>query len=108
MRFIIAVIDSKTGSATGDEISAIDEFNDKLQASGHFILACGIDDPENAVVIDNRADAGLLSIGPLYDQKEYMAGFWVISAESVEEAKALAAEGSKACNRKVEVRALHG
>jgi hypothetical protein len=108
MRFIIAVIDSKTGSATGDEISAIDEFNDKLQANGHFILACGIDDPGNAVVIDNRADAGLLYIGPLYDQKEYMAGFWVISAESVEEAKALAAEGSKACNRKVEVRALHG
>jgi hypothetical protein len=108
MRFIISVIDSKTGSATGDEISAIDAFNDKLQANGHFILACGIDDPENAVVIDNRADLGEIRSGPLHKKEEYMAGFWLINAESVEEAKALAAEGSKACNRKVEVRALHG
>jgi len=37
-----------------------------------------------------------------------MAGFWLINAESVEVAKALAADGSKACNRKDEVRALHG
>jgi hypothetical protein len=37
-----------------------------------------------------------------------MAGFWLIKAESMEEAKALASEGSNACNRKVEVRRLHG
>lgn len=108
MRFLIAVIDSKTGTATGDEIAAIDEFNDMLQANGHFILACGIDDPENAVVIDNRADLGQLSEGPLNNNDQYMAGFWLINAENMEVAKDLAAKGSKACNRKVEVRALHG
>lgn len=108
MRFIIAVIDSKTGSATGDEIAAIDAFNDKLQANGHFILACGIDDPGKAVVIDNRSGAGLVSIGPLFDQEEYMAGFWLINAESMQQAHDLAFEGSKACNRKVEVRPLLG
>jgi hypothetical protein len=108
VRFLIAVIDSKTGTATGDEIAAIDEFNDMLQANGHFILACGIDDPENAVVIDNRADLGQLSEGPLNNNDQYMAGFWLINAENMEVAKDLAAKGSKACNRKVEVRALHG
>ena len=108
MRFIIAVIDNRTGSATGDEMEAIDAFNDKLQANGNFILACGIDDPENAVVLDNRASLGDIKNGPLYNNEEYMAGFWLINAETIEEAKALAAEGSNACNRKVELRALHG
>lgn len=108
MRFIIAVIDSKSRSASGDEMAAIDEFNDKLQANGHWILACGIDDPEQAVVIDNRDDAGLRSAGPLYNNEEYMAGFWIINAENMEEATALATEGSKACNRKVEVRPILG
>lgn len=108
MRFLIAVIDSKTGTATGDEIVAIDEFNDMLKANGHFILACGIDDPTNALVIDNRADLGQLSNGPLHNNDQYMAGFWLINAESINQATELAAKGSKACNRKVEVRPLLG
>lgn len=108
MRFIIAVIDSKSRSASGDEMAAIDEFNDKLQANGHWIQACGIDDPEKAIVIDNRLDAGLVSEGPLYNNEEYMAGFWLIKADSMEQARELATEGSKACNRKVEVRPILG
>jgi hypothetical protein len=108
MRFIIAVIDSKSRSASGDEMAAIDEFNDKLQANGHWIIACGIDDPEKAVVLDNRNDLGFVAEGPLHSTDEFMAGFWLIHAENIEEAKALAAEGSKACNRKVEVRPILG
>jgi hypothetical protein len=37
-----------------------------------------------------------------------MSGFWLIHAADHAEALALAAAGSQACNRKVEVRALHG
>ena len=36
--------------------------------------------------------------------KEYLAGFWIIRAADLDVALKLAAEGSKACNRKVEVR----
>jgi hypothetical protein len=106
MRFIITVIDSKSRSASGDEMVAIDEFNANLQADGHFILACGIEDPKDAVVIDNRDGLGEVTDGPLYNNHQYVAGFWLINAESIEEAKALASEGSRACNRKVEVRAI--
>ena len=108
MRFLIAVIDSTSNSATGDERAAIDEFNDKLEANGHWIIACGIADPSTATVIDNRDSAGIIAPGPLYDSAEYMSGFWLIHAEDIEQAKALATEGSKACNRKVEVRPLLG
>jgi hypothetical protein len=33
-----------------------------------------------------------------------MSGFWLIEAENMETAMRLASEGSKACNRKVELR----
>jgi hypothetical protein len=35
---------------------------------------------------------------------EYLAGFWIIEAPDLEVALRLATEGSKHCNRKVEVR----
>ena len=101
-------IDSQSGSATGDEIAAIDEFNDSLRANGHWIFAWGLESPEMSVVIDNRADAGQVSKGPLHNLDEYVAGFWLIEADDFEKARELAAAGSKACNRKVELRKLHG
>ena len=36
--------------------------------------------------------------------EKYLAGFWIIEAADLDVALKLAAEGSKACNRKVEVR----
>ena len=108
MRFLIAVIDSKSRSGTSDEMAAIDAFNDKLVANDQMIMACGISDPTEATVIDNRADLGAVTPGPLHSTDEFMAGFWLIRAADHAEALGLAAEGSKACNRKVEVRALHG
>lgn len=108
MRFLIAVIDDTTRSADSDEMAAIDAFNDGLRANGHWIMACGIDAPHTATVIDNRRDAGLSTDGPLLDTSEYMSGFWLIEAESRDTALHLAAAGSKACNRKVEIRPLLG
>ena len=108
MKFIIAVIDDKGRSASGNEIEAIDAFNDKLQAGGHWIFACGIEAPDQSHVIDNRMDVGISSHGSLHDTVEFMSGFWLINAPDIETAKALAAEGSKACNRKVELRPLIG
>jgi hypothetical protein len=42
--------------------------------------------------------------GPFLESKEYLAGFWVMEAPDPDVALALAAAGSKACNRRVEVR----
>jgi hypothetical protein len=38
------------------------------------------------------------------ETKEFLIGFWVIRAADLDVALTLAAEGSRACNRKVEVR----
>lgn len=108
MRFLLSVIDSASRTGTSDEMAAIDIFNDKLQNNGHWIFACGVDAPSSANLIDNRADAGSVVKGSFVDNDEFQSGFWIINAADQEEAIALALEGSKACNRKVEVRPLLG
>jgi hypothetical protein len=106
MRFLIAVIDDQSNSGTDDEMKNINAFNDTLRANGHWIFACGLADPTTAVVIDNRRGAGLVTEAPLFAAKEQMSGFWIVEANNEETARDLAHGGSKACNRKVELRPL--
>ncbi len=103
MQYLISVIDG-TGPATPKEDAAIDAFNDRLQAEGHWVFAGGLAAPSSATVIDNRGGEALFTDGPFLESKEYLAGFWIIQAADLDVALKLAAEGSKACNRKVEVR----
>jgi hypothetical protein len=108
MQYLVSVIDDKTNSATPSEMAAIDVFNDRLQAEGHWVFAGGLASPGTATVIDNRAGQALFTDGPFVETKEYIAGFWIIQAPDLDVALRLAAEGSKACNRRVEVRPLLG
>ena len=108
MRFLLSVIDSASRTGTSDEMAAIDIFNDKLQNNGHWIFACGVDSPKSAKLVDNRAGAGITRDGAYVDNDEFQSGLWIINAADHDEAIALALEGSKACNRKVEVRPLLG
>jgi hypothetical protein len=104
MKYIIFVIASASNSADGNEMAAIDAFNDMLQDRGHWITAAGIHHGGAATVLDNRADAGIVTEGSLYSSPEHYSGFWIIEAEDRKTALELAAAGSKACNRKVELR----
>jgi hypothetical protein len=115
MQYLISVIDDttdeelrRTGSATPAEMAAIDVFNARLEAEGHWVFAGGLASPSTATVIDNRGAEAMVTDGPFVESKEYLAGFWIIQAPDLDAALKLAAEGSKACNRKVEVRPFFG
>jgi hypothetical protein len=108
MRFIMCVIAKGDEPASAEEMTAIDAFNDGMRDAGQLILAAGLFGPDKSKVIDNRADAGVVTAGPLHDLPEHMAGFWLIEAADEATAEQLALAGSKACNRKVELRPLHG
>ena len=110
MRFLFSVIANRKVQyfATSEEMQAIDTFNDKIEAAGQRILAVGIADPSTAVVFDNRDEAGLISNGPVVDSDDFVAGLWIINAESESVAHQLANEASLACNRKIEVRQIFG
>jgi hypothetical protein len=108
MQYLVSVITDTDDLATPDEMAAIDVFNDRLQAAGHWVFAGGLASPSSATVIDNRGEEALFTDGPFLESKEYLAGFWIIEAADLDVALKLAAAGSKACNRKVEVRPIHG
>jgi len=111
MQYLVSVIDDgqaaaadRTDSATEAEAAAIDVFNDWLQADGYWVFAGGMGSPEHATVIDSRGLEAIVTDGPFVESKEFLAGFWVIEAPDLDVALELAAQGSKACNRRVEVR----
>jgi len=108
MHYLISVVDATAGLATPDERAEIDLFNDRLKADGHWVFAGGLGAPDTATVIDNRSGEPLFTDGPFVESKEYLAGFWVIEADDLDVALRLAADGSKHCNRKVEVRPFLG
>lgn len=109
MRFIISVIDTQTRPLhTPEEIKAIDDFNDKIEDAGQRLFACGIDSPDKAQVFDSRNGGQTTSSGPHHESNEFFSGFWIVKVDSLETAQKLAAEGSRACNRKVELRPLLG
>src|SRR5215472_1114909 len=104
MQYLVSVIDDTVCLATPDEQSAIDVFNDRLKAEGHWVFAGGLAAPSSATVIDNRGEEAMCTDGPFLESKEYLARFWIMEAPDLDVALKLAAEGSKACNRKIEVR----
>jgi hypothetical protein len=104
MQYLVSVIHDSAGLATPDEDAAIDVFNERLQAEGHWVFAGGLAAPSSSTVIDNRGEEAIFTDGPFLESKEYLIGFWIIEAADLDVALKLAADGSKACNRKVEVR----
>jgi len=108
MKYLLSVIDDGAGPATAIEDAAIDVFNERLQADGHWVFAGGLGSPDTATVIDNRSGGAVITDGPFVESKEYLAGFWIIEAPDLDAAIKLAAGGSKSCNRRVEVRPFLG
>lgn len=108
MQYLISVIDDTTNSATADEMTAIDAFNAHLAEGGHWVFAGGLAAPPAASVVDGRGARPLVIDGPFIEAKEYVGGFWIITAPDHETALALATEGSRACNRRVELRPFLG
>jgi hypothetical protein len=105
MQYLVSVIADDATSATPEEHAAIDVFNDRLQAEGHWVFAGGLASPSAATIIDNTGGGeAMFTDGPFLESKEYIVGFWIIEAPDLDVALKLAAEGSKACNRKLEVR----
>jgi hypothetical protein len=117
MQYLVSVIEpflpagvreDETGSATSDEMAAIDAFNDRLQAEGHWVFAGGLGSPSTATVVDNRGNVPVITDRPFLESKEHLGGFWIMEAADLDVALRLATEGSRACNRKVEVRPILG
>ncbi|MBB6628018.1 hypothetical protein H5V45_11885 [Nocardioides sp. KIGAM211] len=83
---------------------AVGRFNDRLMAEGAWVFAGGLHPIESATTVDNTGAEPIVTDGPFAESKEWIGGFWIIEAPDLDAALAWAAEGSKACAGKVEVR----
>ena len=107
MQYLVSVIAESSDLATPDEQAAIDVFNDRLQAQGYWVFAGGLTSPGAATVVDSRGERPIVTDGPFVETKEHLIGFWILEAPDLDVVLDLAAAGSKACNRKIEVRPFH-
>lgn len=83
---------------------AVNVFNEKLQAEGAWVFAGGLQPIESTTTVDNTGAETVITDGPFVESKEWIGGFWVIEAPDLDAALRWAAEGSKACAGRVEVR----
>ena len=104
MQYLISVIEDGTELAPPGEIAAVQAFNDRLRAQGHWVFADGLAEPRTATVIDARGNEPIFTDGAFLESKEFLGGLWIIEAPHLDVALKLAAEGSNVCNRKVELR----
>jgi hypothetical protein len=91
-----------------EAFAATGAFNDKLRADGYWVFAGGLQQVSTARVVDGEGETPVITDGPYLETKEALGGFWVIEVPDLDVALKLAAEGSKACRGKVEVRPFDG
>lgn len=83
-------------------------FNERLRDEGHWVFAGGLQSATTAKVVDGQTGSPVVTDGPYLESKELIGGFWILDVPDEATALRLAAEGSKACRGKVEVRAFDG
>jgi hypothetical protein len=84
--------------------AATGRFNDKVREAGIWVFAGGLESVDAATVVDGQGDTPVMTDGPYLESKEHLGGFWIIDVPDLDAALKWAAEGSKACGGKVEVR----
>ena len=107
-QYMMSVLDDGSSVGTEAEMTAISGFNKQLQADGHWVFANGLASPSSATVVDGRDGEPVFTDGPYLESKEFIIGLWIIEAPDLDVALRLAAEGSRCCNRRVELRPFHG
>ncbi|MFG2109542.1 hypothetical protein FXF50_24835 [Micromonospora sp. AP08] len=107
-QYLMSVLTDTADLATDAEMAAIDVFNERLRADGHWVFAGGLASPASSTVVDGRDGEPVFTDGPYVESKEHVIGFWIIEAPHLDVALRLAASGSKHCNRRVELRPFLG
>lgn len=92
-------------AATQNDLNARHmDLNEELRASGHFLAAEALEPARAASVVKVRDGRMSYVDGPYTESKEMIAGFYLLEAADLEEARALAARLPAATIGTVEVR----
>jgi hypothetical protein len=83
---------------------AVDALNAEFQAEGRWVFAGGLHPADTATVVRVSDGDVITTDGPFAETKEHLGGFWVLKAKDLDDALALAARATVACQAPVEVR----
>lgn len=86
------------------QFAAVGAFNEKLEQSGVFVFANGLEGAASATVVRAHEGPTVFTDGPYLETKEHIGGFWIIEVDNLDVALKLAEEASAACEGPVEVR----
>ncbi|MGH7623233.1 MAG: YciI family protein [Gemmatimonadaceae bacterium] len=111
--------DYQISSWTPDEVKAhmafMHRLNKDLQDAGEWVDGQGLTPPNQARLVRAGKKGEPITDGPFPESKEFLAGFWIIDADSDERAYAIAARASTApgpggapLNMAIEVRPVLG
>jgi len=98
----VAMIEGAPARSDDDAQQAFEQvahLNDELQQAGAWVFAGGLLPASSATVVRADGDGVLVT-----ESKEHIGGFWVISADDLDEALRWAAKATHACGEPVEVR----
>lgn len=82
----------------------VDAFNQEIQAAGKWVFGGGLHPADTATVVKASGGDVITTDGPFPEAKEQIGGFWILNCADLDEALALAARASAACQAPVEVR----
>lgn len=91
------------------QMTQTDEVTTEMQRAGAWVFHAGLKPRAASSTVARTVDGDIVvTDGPFAETKEQMAGFWIIDAPDPEAACGWAARASAACERPVELRAVHG
>jgi hypothetical protein len=80
---------------------------DELAESGVLVASEGLPDPSHSTRVSVRDGRTIASDGPFAEVKEYLAGFYLIDCDTLDEAVAVAARVPDTIRGEVEVRPVY-
>jgi hypothetical protein len=92
MRYILQMIVDESGwqNLTPDQmqpmIDEMERYNDQLRQGGAWVSGEGLDFSSNAKTVRVANGNRTVTDGPYSDATEQLGGFWIIEAESIENA----------------------
>jgi hypothetical protein len=111
MRFLCLIAADRWMETMSDEESAehfadYARFTDEIRASGHLVTCDRLQGPETARTVRVRGGRTKFTDGPYAETKELIGGFYVLEADDLDEAVAIAERIPGAAIGCVEVRPI--
>jgi hypothetical protein len=97
--------DYQLDPAEMDQMGAdVDALNAEIRSHGRWVFAGGLHPASSATTLKLVDGEVLTTDGPFAEGKEHVGGFWVITAQDLDEALEWGRKAARACRVPIEVR----